>query len=224
MSRSNGLASRVISWVAAKASSAGSSTSPLIITNRRREVRPVADDGLVDLDPGHADHLVIAQDGRGVAVPGELHRLRAAGGDHRLVPEGGQGLLEEERGRSHRRPGRGRVRRVRTRRGAALTLRPPGSAAAVRGGRGGRAAAGRLRDRRRVGALLRGGPDRQVERERGASSPRRWRKPQVAAMRSHDRLRDRQAEAGALAGRLGGEERLEQPVHVLGCDAAARRP
>ena len=38
-------------------------------------------------------------------------------------------------------------------------------------------------------------------------------------MRSHDRLRHGQAEPAALVWRLGAEERLEQPVDVLGWDA-----
>ena len=38
-------------------------------------------------------------------------------------------------------------------------------------------------------------------------------------MRGNDALRDRKAEAGALADRLGREERLEDAREVLGSDA-----
>ncbi len=41
------------------------------------------------------------------------------------------------------------------------------------------------------------------------------------ALLPHQAVADRQAQPGALADRLGGEERLEEPVEVLGLDAVA---
>ena len=43
----------------------------------------------------------------------------------------------------------------------------------------------------------------------------------AAMLLGHDVVADREAEAGALAGRLGGEKRLEQFVPDLGRNAAA---
>ena len=41
-----------------------------------------------------------------------------------------------------------------------------------------------------------------------------------AVVRGHDGVADRQADAGADAERLGGEERFEDPGQVVGADAA----
>src|ERR1700693_5311499 len=46
----------------------------------------------------------------------------------------------------------------------------------------------------------------------------------AAVLLGHDVVADREAEAGALAGRLGGKERLEQPVLDLGRNADAIVP
>jgi len=43
----------------------------------------------------------------------------------------------------------------------------------------------------------------------------------AAVLLGHDVVADRETEAGALAGRLGREERLEQPVAQFGRDANA---
>ena len=176
--------------------------------------------------PDMPDHLVVAQDGRGVAVPGEVHRFLASGRDHRLVPEGGEGLLQEGP--------EGRIV-VQDEDASAAAPVAVAAAAAVAAGpaAGARAAvasppaAGRAsRSRRQAPTGEASAPAIEAARTGRSNvnaAPRPQgdgAEPQVAAVRSHDRLRHGQAEPAAVVWRFGAEERLEQPVDVLGCDAA----
>jgi hypothetical protein len=75
-------------------------------------------------------------------------------------------------------------------------------------------------DRPRVAGVARPGEAHEERRSRPGRAPRDGDRPAVAG---DDRVRDRQAEAGALARCLGREERLEKALAQLGSSSSTIR-